>query len=1415
MLKFKRQQQQENNEGDDGATIEKTTPAMNSTRYSHDMIILDNYTNMSENQAFAIHLIVHYFLPTFYTTSTSTTSSSSILAPGFSGTYNGDHSIQSCSQYAIQEILKAVAITSNRILGREEKGEGGGGGRDRRKSRSIMGRSAGNNNNSNYKDVNAAFNLETRKLWFSLDPMIKDVIQPLLHSKFEADIQVIPRAPPLYALAGDSFEAWIQSFYYFLLEKVNTNTEVLPIFNACVPSVKVGHTLLTQHLIPFLILRVLLSSSSSSSSSFATPSTSTFDTPSIQHDHQLILDEIIGVLENDSFGVDMKQRTLQMVVSITGHCQSWIRQKLQLKKKQLKHTSSLCKEDAEIYAVKTFLTKIPNGLMTKAAFQTGNYPQAMMHFELYLKEVQKQKRPLQQQPLSNEYLDVICQTYMKLEGPETMPEILSKFDSHMTPQLEILQFESSGDWHLAKLVYERLLPTTTATQKEGSGDNSNQQLLCRYFNCLRRLNDYDRIINYSNEMLKDQSRGLPYALLEQVNTYRAEAAWKSGNWYLLHECLKLPMDDSFEASIACALAHMQCNNPLAVHLTLEQGRLNEVKRICQKSSGGVAAASYQKSYDAVLRLQLLQEIDSIMTLMEPHQQGVFQHVIKQEQGQTSAAITNVDNDPFLLWKLKFLKVKPSYASQRQLLDLRLVAEFELWKTNNNHNEATMSETEKKLRLLLAKTARKAKDLTTAFGAIYQEPLLSEPLALIQLAKWNLERKDPKTCSRYLNDRRIANLPKAKYMAARYKESQCNNMIRKTTHPARYQDEVEKIAAHYSDVRKTMPNWEKIFYVSGSFTEQTYGMAENDPKYFIRAAEAIQHYCEALKIGSRYYYSTMPRLLSLWLRISEQMKSALTVGSKFSDDMNVAITQAYSSANQTLSDYVDQIPPYLFGLALPRLVSRLAIKDEEAVKILSKMIVKVLISYPRSTIWSLQYALHSDDHNVSSITANILREAEALQPNSLVTKIIHQTEQFTKYLEIMAKYKKLGRSPNIPVLGGKTLFESNFPELLAMKHLDICIPQETAMLPSLPESLSSAPTTTSNIYGSRHHQPYPVDLPTIVRVLPTVQVMSSLQQPKRLSFLASDGKIYNFLCKCNDELRKDARMMEFSHMINKFLIKNATSRQQQLYIRTYAVIPLGVRWGLIEWINNLNTLKSIVCDKWEAADPIDGPDRLNRLRMMMKTRNESSRCTVDDKVDLLVNHVYPQSPVVFASWFLDTFPEPSDWFASRSRYVRTLAVMSIVGYVLGLGDRHAENIMFDATNGDTVHVDVNMLFDHGHDLTVPEIVPFRLTRNLIDAMGVTKETGLFRRACMITLEVLREHRLQLLSVFETFLFDPIDERRRRDANLSHQQTARKAINVIDNKIQTKHLVKTTVDMLIKEASSNLNLAQMFFGWSPFL
>lgn len=40
----------------------------------------------------------------------------------------------------------------------------------------------------------------------------------------------------------------------------------------------------------------------------------------------------------------------------------------------------------------------------------------------------------------------------------------------------------------------------------------------------------------------------------------------------------------------------------------------------------------------------------------------------------------------------------------------------------------------------------------------------------------------------------------------------------------------------------------------------------------------------------------------------------------------------------------------------------------------------------------------------------------------------------------------------------------------------------------------------------------------------------------------------------------------------------------------------------------------------------------------------------------------------------------EWLHRRINYTRSLAVMSMVGYILGLGDRHPSNIMIDRIKG---------------------------------------------------------------------------------------------------------------------------------------
>lgn len=58
-------------------------------------------------------------------------------------------------------------------------------------------------------------------------------------------------------------------------------------------------------------------------------------------------------------------------------------------------------------------------------------------------------------------------------------------------------------------------------------------------------------------------------------------------------------------------------------------------------------------------------------------------------------------------------------------------------------------------------------------------------------------------------------------------------------------------------------------------------------------------------------------------------------------------------------------------------------------------------------------------------------------------------------------------------------------------------------------------------------------------------MRSLAKPRKITIHGSNGQTYMFLGKPKDDLRKDARLMDFNAIINKLLKANSESRRRQL------------------------------------------------------------------------------------------------------------------------------------------------------------------------------------------------------------------------------------------------------------------------------
>ena len=59
----------------------------------------------------------------------------------------------------------------------------------------------------------------------------------------------------------------------------------------------------------------------------------------------------------------------------------------------------------------------------------------------------------------------------------------------------------------------------------------------------------------------------------------------------------------------------------------------------------------------------------------------------------------------------------------------------------------------------------------------------------------------------------------------------------------------------------------------------------------------------------------------------------------------------------------------------------------------------------------------------------------------------------------------------------------------------------------------------------------------------------------------------------------------------------------------------------------------------------------------------------------------------------------------------------------------------------------MAFEQGRTLPTPEVIPFRLTRDLVHGMGVSGVVGVFQRCSEETLSVMRKSQEELKTIVE--------------------------------------------------------------------
>ena len=406
-----------------------------------------------------------------------------------------------------------------------------------------------------------------------------------------------------------------------------------------------------------------------------------------------------------------------------------------------------------------------------------------------------------------------------------------------------------------------------------------------------------------------------------------------------------------------------------------------------------------------------------------------------------------------------------------------------------------------------------------------------------------------------------------------------------------------------------------------------------------------------------------------------------------------------------------------------------------------------------------------------------------------------------------------------------------------------------------------------------------ELVTIASFDPDLRVIISKQRPRTLSLWGSDGRKYDYLLKGQEDPRMDERVMSVFSLVNRMLEEDKITKDQHLKIRQYSITPLSPNSGLIGWVAGCDTLHELIRDYRKRNNMVIHAEH-KWVREHAPTARDSSGTPTDDgydkllleqKVELFQHAITTTSGDDLASMQWLNSPDTEKWLVRRNNYTRTLAVMSMVGYILGLGDRHPSNIMIDQRSGDVCHIDFDDCFEVAQQREkYPENVPFRLTRMLIAAMEVGGIEGTFRSTCENTMRVMRSDPDSLIATLQIFIHDPILREtnaedhsgstfvdtdspakpmslhhsmdiapaRQRFASMSIVSVsdrhllsakARKSIACVEEKLSGLAFsnpfgssdkgqgcvdVTKQVQQLIDASTSPMNLSQLFMGWCPY-
>uniref|UniRef100_F6PSS8 Phosphatidylinositol 3-kinase catalytic subunit type 3 n=1 Tax=Callithrix jacchus TaxID=9483 RepID=F6PSS8_CALJA len=230
-------------------------------------------------------------------------------------------------------------------------------------------------------------------------------------------------------------------------------------------------------------------------------------------------------------------------------------------------------------------------------------------------------------------------------------------------------------------------------------------------------------------------------------------------------------------------------------------------------------------------------------------------------------------------------------------------------------------------------------------------------------------------------------------------------------------------------------------------------------------------------------------------------------------------------------------------------------------------------------------------------------------------------------------------------------------------------------------------------------PLPLEPQVKIRgIIPeTATLFKSALMPAQLFFKTEDGGKYPVIFKHGDDLRQDQLILQIISLMDKKLLRK---ENLDLKLTPYKVLATSTKHGFMQFIQSV-----------PVAEVLDTEGSIqNFFRKYAPSEN---------------------GPNGISAEVMDT-------------YVKSCAGYCVITYILGVGDRHLDNLLLTKT-GKLFHIDFGYIL--GRD-PKPLPPPMKLNKEMVEGMGGTQSEQYqeFRKQCYTAFLHLRRYSNLILNLF---------------------------------------------------------------------